>query len=121
MFPSGATTTTPPVCTLPELVPALSVKGRHVAMVPSRDVLLVTGSEDAEGLIAMAKFAQDVLQKPRRDVRLRVSAWGALGGVSASQPDHPAYSLLKLLAVRGRWSQYYQKQANTLNALHLQG
>ncbi|BDI34430.1 hypothetical protein CCAX7_64810 [Capsulimonas corticalis] len=101
---------------LPEIVPSLAVKGRHVAMVPSRDVLIVTGSEDPEGLVAMAKYAQDVLQKPRPMSGFAFQL-GARWEAYLPPPEHPAHALLKLLSAQAL-AQYYQQQANSLNALH---
>ncbi len=43
----------------------LKVKGTHVAMVPNRNRLIVTGSDDENGLTAMASVAEQVLQEPR--------------------------------------------------------
>ena len=40
------------------LIRQLDVKGDHVAMVPHRDVLIVTGSEDVDGLAKMAELAE---------------------------------------------------------------
>ncbi|MEO7718214.1 MAG: hypothetical protein ABIY70_18580 [Capsulimonas sp.] len=101
---------------LPELVPALAVKGRHVAMVPSRDVLLVTGSEDPEGLAAMAKLAEEALRKPRPMSGFAFQL-GARWETYLPDPNHSAYSALKLLAAQ-TMSQYYQQQTRSLNALH---
>jgi hypothetical protein len=50
---------------LHDLVWQHPVKGKHIAMVPNRNALLVTGSDDAEGLAHMAKAARDVLGQPR--------------------------------------------------------
>lgn len=44
--------------TLTAWIAALEVRGRHVAMVPNRDALFVTGSDDEEGLGMMAKLAE---------------------------------------------------------------
>lgn len=42
-------------------IEALEVNGRHVAMTPNRDALMVTGSEDAERLGMMAELAVEGL------------------------------------------------------------
>jgi hypothetical protein len=53
--------------------------GDHVAAVPNRDVLLVTGADDAEGLQQMAAAAMDALSLPRpmcpRFYRLQGDDW----------------------------------------------
>jgi hypothetical protein len=46
---------------LPEVIEGCKVKGHHVAMCPSRHTLLVTGSEDVEGLERMASQAERFL------------------------------------------------------------
>ena len=43
----------------------LTVQGEHVAMVPNRDTLIITGSEDDEGLGIMASLAEEAFRKPR--------------------------------------------------------
>lgn len=48
-----------------DLIRKFDVEGDHIAMVPNRDTLLVTGSEDARGLEIMAKIAEESTQKPR--------------------------------------------------------
>lgn len=50
---------------LADLIRELKVKGEHVAMIPNRELLLVTGSEDSEGLLRMARAAKEALGKPR--------------------------------------------------------
>ena len=48
-----------------DLIRRFEVRGEHVAMVPNRDTLIVTGSEDEEGLAIMSKIAKDSFGKPR--------------------------------------------------------
>jgi hypothetical protein len=64
---------------LHDLIWQLPVKGEHVAMIPNRDLLLVTGSEDEEGLLAMAGMAEKALDHTRsltgRAFVLRNSQW----------------------------------------------
>ena len=43
----------------------LTVQGDYVAMVPNRDTLIITGSDDDEGLSIMATLADDAFRKPR--------------------------------------------------------
>lgn len=86
---------------LPELLDALDVKGDLVAMVPSRRTLLLTGTEDAEGLAEVAEIAKSEFEKPwsRSGIALRLSngEWGDF----LPEPDHPAYAALSTLR---RWS-----------------
>lgn len=48
-----------------DAVRQLTVQGEHVAMVPNRDTLIITGSEDEEGLSIMASLGEDAFRKPR--------------------------------------------------------
>lgn len=50
---------------LHDLVWQCQVKGQHVAMVPERNVLLVSGSDDAEGLALIANLALEALKGGR--------------------------------------------------------
>lgn len=50
---------------LTDLIRQMEVSGDHVAMVPNRDTLLVTGSDDEEGLAIMAELAGKALDDPR--------------------------------------------------------
>src|SRR5205085_917303 len=48
-----------------DLVRKMPVRGDYIAMVPNRDTLVITGSEDTAGLQVMCKVAEDSFQKPR--------------------------------------------------------
>src|SRR4029079_1237660 len=48
-----------------DLVRKMPVRGDYIAMVPNRDTLVITGSDDSAGLQIMAKIAEDSFQKPR--------------------------------------------------------
>jgi hypothetical protein len=48
-----------------ELIHRLPVRGEPIAMVPNRDSLVITGSDDETGLQIMSKLANDSLQQPR--------------------------------------------------------
>ncbi len=50
---------------IPDLIKQCEVKGSHVAMLPHRNFLLVTGSEDVEGLDRMASHATEFYDGPR--------------------------------------------------------
>lgn len=43
----------------------LTVQGDYVAMVPNRDTLIITGSDDDEGLGILASLAEEAFKKPR--------------------------------------------------------
>src|SRR6185369_15527005 len=48
-----------------DLVRKMPVRGDYIAMVPNRDTLVITGSEDQAGLEMMCKIAEESFQKPR--------------------------------------------------------
>ncbi|WP_224367868.1 hypothetical protein [Hyalangium versicolor] len=50
---------------LDEVVRRCKVRGDPVVFVPQRDLLLITGSEDEEGLLRAAELAQKAFQAPR--------------------------------------------------------
>jgi tetratricopeptide (TPR) repeat protein len=50
---------------LTDVIGRLEVNGAPVCMAPNRDVLLVSGSDDRDGLLALAAVAQRVLSDPR--------------------------------------------------------
>jgi hypothetical protein len=69
---------------IPELLTQLPLKGNPVAIVQARSALLVTGSEDMEGLALIAQCALDDFPENERAVSLtpiewRGGAWVALG------------------------------------------
>ena len=48
-----------------DLIRRFKVNGDYVAMVPNRDTLVVTGSDDEHGLALLSKIAADSHEKPR--------------------------------------------------------
>jgi hypothetical protein len=99
---------------LHDLIWQLKVRGQHVAMVPNRDLLMVTGSEDHENLARMGEIAEKVLQEQPRPmsgvaVRLEGASW-----VPFLPPqDSPAYVPLKRAAMRSM-AMCYGEQTNLL-------
>ena len=62
-----------------DLIRKFQVRGDYIAMVPNRDTLVVTGSEDEGGLAVMIKAAEDSFDKPRPistiALRLESDSW----------------------------------------------
>jgi len=62
-----------------DFIRQMEVDGDHIAMIPNRDTLLVTGSNDDEGLAMMAELAEKALEDPRplgaTPVRLHEDEW----------------------------------------------
>lgn len=48
-----------------DFIRQMEVDGDHIAMIPNRDTLLVTGSNDEQGLAIMAELAEKALEDPR--------------------------------------------------------
>ncbi|MGO8670590.1 MAG: DUF1444 family protein [Capsulimonadaceae bacterium] len=95
----------------------LPIKGRPVAMVPNRDVLLITSANDPDGLVHMANLSREILGKPRpmTGVAFRLDA----GWVPFLPPaEHPAYRSLRLLAVQTT-ALAANQQREVLDALQL--
>lgn len=59
-----------------DLITAHDVDGDPVVMVPNRDTLLLTGSEDEAGLAILAAAAEEALQQPHPSIPCR-SAWNS--------------------------------------------
>lgn len=103
---------------LPELLAGLPLKGAPVAMVPNRDVLLVTGADDEEGLRAMARFGQGVLGQPRPLSAATLALDG--GAWRAFTPDPSLPGQTGLAELQEVWAGVdYAGQKTLLDALHM--
>jgi hypothetical protein len=91
---------------LPDLVRRYEVKGDWVAMVPGRDVLLLTGSDDATGLSRMADLAEATLDGPRPLSALAVRLTGGAWRPFLPEPGHPLHERFKLLWVKSLGQDY---------------
>ena len=96
---------------------SLDVKGDHVAMVPHRDVLVVTGSEDVDGLAKMAELAEAAASDTRFmtaiPVRLQWDQW-----VPFRLPEgHSLHSRFELLRYQSI-TRDYEEQQTLLDQLH---
>jgi hypothetical protein len=102
---------------LTDVIRAHEVAGDPVVVVANRDTLLLTGSDDDEGLTRVAALAEEALGQPRavsgRAVRLDGETWlPFLPG-----PGHPAHARFRELTVRSL-GQDYADQAELLRALY---
>ena len=102
---------------LRDLIQEIEVKGDHVAMVPNRDVLLITGSEDHQGLAAMITIAEKSLDQPRgvcgAAFRLGWNDWSPY----LPDPDNPLRARFETLHIKSICEDYGQQKA-LLDALH---
>lgn len=99
---------------LHDLIWQLKVRGQHVAMVPNRDLLMVTGSDDHANLARMGEIAEKVLEEQPRPmsgiaVRLEGTNWVPFLPPAGS----PAYLPLKRAAMRSM-AMCYGEQSNLL-------
>jgi hypothetical protein len=95
----------------------LEVRGRHIAMIPNRDTLIVTGADQIEGLAAMAAIAEQALKQPR-----------PIGGLAFELDDdewvpwlppagHPQFAAFKRLQLQ-TLGEDCNGQKSLLDALH---
>ncbi|RKG78158.1 DUF1444 family protein [Corallococcus terminator] len=98
---------------LDEVVKGCEVKGEPVVMVPNRDTLLITGAEDATGLLAVAEVGMEGVKAPRpvdgHALRLTPDGWKPF----LPEPESPSRSLLERLAFISRL-RGYQEQTERL-------
>jgi hypothetical protein len=104
---------------LTDVVRRMEVRGDHVAMVPNRDCLLITGSEDDEGLRMMLELAEKASDDPRpmlfTPLRLDGDEW-----FDWMPPDgHPLRERFGVLEIKFLAPEYHD-QKELLDALHEQ-
>lgn len=100
----------------PETLASLPVKGDPVAMVPVRDMLVITGADDRNGLLMMAAAAAQTLSTSgeplsAQSLRLRDGQWIDFA------PDPVGFAALRDLR-RGQWIREYAEQKELLDELH---
>ncbi|CAM3091884.1 hypothetical protein G4177_22625 [Corallococcus sp. ZKHCc1 1396] len=104
---------------LEDVVRGCQVQGEQVVMVPNRDTLLITGSEDATGLLAVAEAALVGVKAPRpvdgHALRLTADGWKPF----LPEPGSPSRSLLENLAFASRVRSYHE-QTGRLRQQHEQ-
>lgn len=94
------------------------VAGDPVVMVPNRDTLLLTGSEDSNGLEKMVEMAEAAYEHPRSlsGVAFHLTAedeWVPF----LPESRHPQYEKYRLLHIKSLAS-VYEEQKAVLNELH---
>lgn len=101
-----------------DMIQQMEVLGDHIAMIPNRDTLLVTGSGDEEGLAMMVELAEKALDDPRplaaTPLRLHDGEW-----VDWMPADgHPLRNRFRELERRYYYLEYAD-QKETLDELHI--
>jgi uncharacterized protein YtpQ (UPF0354 family) len=100
-----------------DLVRQFEVEGDYIAMAPGREMLIVTGSEDAAGLEAMIALAKKAFDQPRTvsgaALRLEGDEWVRW----LPEADRPHYEELRGLWLQSQ-GQDYAEQKELLEKLH---
>jgi uncharacterized protein YtpQ (UPF0354 family) len=93
------------------------VQGAPVAVIPNRDTLILTGSEDEAGLARMAALAEKAREHPRPisciPLRLEDDHWVPF----MPEQDHPQFAAFKMLWIQSLGMDY-EDQAEGLKALY---
>ncbi len=95
---------------LTDVIESLETAGSPIAMVPNREMLIVTGEQSTEGLEAMLGIAGQALDHERR---ISSSAFRLTGGNWSPwlpDEDHPLHQAFKVLRVQGQLGDYERQQ-----------
>ncbi|MCA9222387.1 MAG: hypothetical protein KDA71_18800 [Planctomycetales bacterium] len=101
-----------------DVIRQFEVKGEPIAMLPNRDYLLVTGSEDVDGMTMMLDLAEKVLQeepRPLSPLPIRLSGDEWLDWMPPH--EHPCYARLRLMEDRYLYEEY-GTQKGLLDKIH---
>ena len=94
-----------------DLIEAHEVDGDPVVMVPNRDTLLLTGSEDEVGLGIMAAAAEEAAQQPRpihtMPIRLEFGSWSPY----LPPRELPSYLKFKQMLINSLGQDYEEQKA----------
>jgi hypothetical protein len=102
-----------------DLIRKIPVRGEPIAMVPNRDTLIVTGSEDEAGLKVMCKVGEDSFQKPRPISTVALRLVGDQWESWLPEPARPVYGKLRELKLRTLGMEYTD-QKELLDQIHRQ-
>jgi len=102
-----------------ELITQLEVNGDPVVMAPNRETLIVTGSDDEDGLTALLSIAEDSFSRGRliSELAFRLKAGEWVPWIPDSM--HPLFHQFKRLEVR-YFDRSYGEQAELLRAIYAQ-
>lgn len=84
--------------------------GHPVAMVPNRELLLVTGSEDTEGLAMLAAIGEEALQQPRSISGRVVQSHDGDWSTWLPPSDHPSFQGLSKLVLKSDYQDYSEQK-----------
>lgn len=100
-----------------DLVRKFPVRGDYIAMVPNRDTLVVTGSEDTAGLTVMCKVAEDSFEKPRPISTVALRLVGDEWESWLPDPSSPTFAKFHELRLRTVGMEY-NDQKELLDQIH---
>ncbi len=104
-----------------DMVAAHEVDGDPVVMVPNRDTLLLTGSDDEVGLGIMAAVAEEAAQQPRpihtMPIRLEFGSWTPF----LPPKEHSAHLRFKQMVINSLGQDYEEQRALLTTTLRKQG
>lgn len=102
---------------LPQLIQSFELDGDPIAMVPNRDSLFVTGSNDETGLSIMVELAEKAMDDPRPMVATPLKYEDDEWVDWSFPPEQPAYR--KLMELQRRYFYLeYAEQKQLLDAIH---
>jgi hypothetical protein len=101
---------------LVDLIRRLPVRGEYIAMVPNRDSLIITGSEDEQGLGILCKLARESFQQPRPISTIALRLDGDEWHPWLPDEESPLYGVFRELRLRTMAAEYAD-QAELLTAV----
>jgi hypothetical protein len=103
---------------LADRVASLRLKGQPVATVPVRNELLICGSDDPDGIAALAALTEECFEKDSRAMSA-IPVWLEEGTWVPFLPpaDHPAHNAVKMLWIKSQMRDY-EEQKHLLDRLH---
>jgi hypothetical protein len=102
---------------LGDLIRHHPVKGDPVALVPNRDTLIVTGSDDSAGLASMAALAEKARAHPRPLLSIPLRLEGDRWTPFLPARNHAHFPAFKMLWLQSTANDYAD-QAESLKALY---
>jgi len=93
-----------------DLIRRLPVRGDYIAMVPNRDSLLISGSDDQQGLGILCKLARESFQQPRPISTIALRLEGDDWQPWLPDTDSPLYGVFRELRLRTLAAEYSDQE-----------
>ena len=104
-----------------DLIRRLPVRGDYIAMVPNRDSLLISGSDDQQGLGILCKLARESFQQPRPISTIALRLEGDDWQPWLPESDSPLYGVFRELRLRTLAAEYSDQDELLTAAQRSQG